>query len=94
MGTTRLFGSALAIGLVATGAVKAQQPTFETCSEVQAYCMQLCANGVPTPPADWKCEVNRCFGLQECLATGIYKMGTQYGHRPPRRTEWGPFQKR
>lgn len=88
--------AAVIAGLFAvSGPAGAQQPDkLETCSEVHAYCMQLCGHGVPTPPADWKCEANRCNGLQECLATGIYKMGTQYGHRPPRRTDWGPFQKK
>lgn len=94
MGKLTRIGGVVAASLWSAGPVAAQQPRLETCSEVHAYCLQLCGNGVPTPPVDWKCEVNRCIGLEECLRTGSYRMGTQFGHRAPRRTEWGPFEKK
>ena len=70
------------------------QEAIKSCSEAQAYCMRLCTNAEPIPPADWKCEEKRCVGLGECLGTGIYKIGTQFGHHPPNKTSFGPYEKR
>ena len=70
------------------------QQALRTCSEVHAYCLKLCSNGTPPPPPEWTCEANRCVGLQECMNTGQYRMGTQFGHHPPRRTLWGPFERK
>ena len=87
-----LLTAALAAALLASTAVYAEQ--LQTCTEVQAYCMRLC-NGSTTPaPATWSCEANRCSGLAECLSTGTYRIGTQYGHRPPSRTTFGPYEKK
>ena len=86
---------------VATGAAasafgslqtRADQP--QTCTEVQTYCMKLCSTAEPPAPATWSCEANRCSGLAECLNTGTYRIGTQYGHRPPNRTTYGPYEKK
>lgn len=85
---------ALAILASSLEVAQAQQPDPKSCSEVHAYCMQLCGNGTPPPPPTWTCEANRCVGLAECVSTGFYKMGTQFGHRPPSRTSWGPFEKK
>ena len=72
----------------------AQAQALQTCSDVQAYCMQLCQNSkTPTPP-EWTCEANRCYGLRECLTTGHYKIGTQYGHPKSTRESYGPYEKK
>ncbi len=68
--------------------------TIQTCTEAHAYCMRLCNGATTTPPPDWTCEEKRCFGLQECLNTGYYRIGTQYGHRPSNRTTYGPYEKK
>ena len=73
---------------------RAQQPALQTCSDVHAYCLSLCARATVTPPPTWTCEANRCFGLQECLTSGHYRIGTQYGHRPSARDSYGPYEKR
>lgn len=91
---THLAGISLVIVLMASGPALGQQPDLQTCTEVHTYCLKLCGNGQPTPPPTWTCEANRCTGLAECLATGQYKMGTQFGHHAPNRTSWGPFQKK
>ena len=80
-------------GLVAPAWAQLQDD-LKTGSEVHAYCLRLCTTATPPPPADWKCEANRCVGLQECLNTGQYRMGAQFGHHAPRRTLWGPFEKK
>ncbi len=67
---------------------------IQTCSDAHAYCMRLCNGATTTPPPDWTCEKDRCFGLQECLNTGNYRIGTQYGHRPSSRTVYGPYEKK
>jgi hypothetical protein len=72
----------------------AQQAPLQTCSDVHAYCLSLCAKAPVAPPPTWVCEVDRCFGLQECLSTGQYRIGTQYGHRPSNRTSYGPYEKK
>ena len=82
----------MTVGLL-SGPASAQQ-AIRTCSEAQAYCMKLCAAAEPTPPRDWKCEEKRCFGLGECLSTGNYKIGTQFGHHDPSKTSFGPYEKR
>ena len=68
--------------------------TMQTCSDAHAYCMRLCTNATLPPPPGWTCEVERCFGLPECLSTGHYRIGTQYGHRPSNRTTYGPYEKK
>ena len=86
-----LVGAGLAFSLTASAQ---SQDNLQTCTDVQTYCMRLCAAAVPPPPPDWTCAVNRCAGLTECLTSGHYRMGTQYGHHTPRRTTWGPFEKK
>lgn len=89
-GLALVFGASVALAATAS----AQQPELQTCTQVHSYCLNLCANGTPTPPPTWTCDANRCIGLQECLTTGEYRMGTQFGHHPPARSIWGPFQKK
>ena len=67
---------------------------MQNCSDAHAYCMRLCRGATPPPPQGWTCEVDRCFGLQECLTTGHYRIGTQFGHRPSNRTTYGPYEKK
>ena len=83
-----------ALPLAVPGAVLAQAETQQTCSEAHAYCMRLCTGSTTPAPSGWTCEANRCFGLQECLSTGTYRIGTQYGHHTPRRTTYGPYEKK
>ena len=73
---------------------QAQAQTLQTCSDVHAYCMQLCQKSATAPPPEWTCEVNRCYGLKECLVTGHYKIGTQYGHPKSTRESYGPYDKK
>jgi hypothetical protein len=70
----------------------AEEP--QTCSAAHAYCLQLCNASTLPPPSGWSCEVDRCFGLQECFTTGFYRIGTQYGHHQPSRSIYGPYDKK
>ncbi len=87
-------GAAVVLGWLGVQSARAQSPALQTCSDVHAYCLSLCAKATVTPPPTWKCEVDRCFGLQECLSTGQYRIGTQFGHRPSNRTSYGPYEKK
>jgi hypothetical protein len=89
----RLAGATIVASSVLSTAVLAQE-NLVTCSDVHAYCMRLCSNARIQPPAGWTCEANRCFGLQECLTTGHYKIGTQYGHPKSARDSYGPYEKK
>ena len=98
VGSVRARLAAAAIVAVAQlglpAGAEAQVETQQTCSEAHAYCMRLC-NGSTTPaPPGWTCEAERCVGLPECLTTGFYRIGTQYGHHAPRRTSYGPYEKK
>ena len=85
----------LAVGCGALHLAQAvQAEEQQTCSEAHAYCMRLCDGSTTPSPPGWTCEANRCVGLQECLSTGIYRIGTQFGHHPPRRTTYGPYEKK
>lgn len=90
----RVASCAMMLFIVSCEPAMAQQPTQQTCTEAHAYCMQLCTNADTPPPAGWSCEADRCFGLKECLESGTYRIGTQFGHRPPRRTTFGPYERK
>ena len=89
-----VIAGAICVGGIGVLPAAAQQPSLQTCSDVHAYCLSLCAKATVTPPPTWTCEVDRCYGLQECLSTGQYRIGTQFGHRPSSRTSYGPYEKK
>jgi hypothetical protein len=80
--------------LIGFTAAPAVGEALRTCSDVHAYCMKLCAAAQPKPPPEWTCEANRCFGFAECLTTGQYKIGTQFGHRTSSKSSYGPYEKK
>ena len=92
--TASVGATVAVIAFVGSQRARAQQAPLQTCSDVHAYCLSLCAKATVTPPPTWVCEVDRCFGLQECLSTGQYRIGTQFGHRPSARTSYGPYEKK